>query len=368
MTQMSFGDAECAGKRKRTRREKFLAEMDKVVPWSALLALVEPAYPKAGRGRHPYPLETMLRIHLLQNWYGFSDPAMEEALYEIAPLRQFARLTLTRAIPDETTLLNFRHLLEANDLARKLFEAINTDLIRKGLLLKQGTIVDATIVAAPSSTKNKDKQRDPEMRQTKQGNQWYFGMKAHIGVDAESGLVHTATTTAANAADVTQVEALLHGEKKFVHGDAGYIGADKRLSRKRIKWRIAAKRGRIKAMHDSPLKTAIQELETLKAKIRARVEHPFRVLKKEWGFEKVRFKGLAKNTAHVITLFALSNLWMVRSKLLDDAGNLRPQFASSGNNERKLCRIDAIFKNRTMKPTEISCRDHTRLNDAWRAA
>jgi len=328
MSQMSFGDAEYANKRKRTRRETFLAEMEQVVPWTALVALIEPLYPKAGRGRHPYPLETMLRIHLLQNWYGFSDPAMEEALYEIAPLRQFAQLTLIGAIPDETTLLNFRHLLEANALAPKLFAAVNADLTRKGLLLRQGTIVDATIIAAPSSTKNKAKQRDPEMHQTKKGNQWYFGMKAHIGVDAESGLVHTVTTTAANAADVTEIEALLHGKEKSVHADAGYIGADKRVARKRIKWRIAAKRGKIKAMVDSPLKTAMQELETAKAKIRAFVEHPFRVVKKQFGFEKVRFKGLAKNTAQVITLFALSNLWMVRKKLLAMAGELRPQLAS----------------------------------------
>ena len=327
MSQMSFGDAEYAGKRKRTRRETLLAEMEQVVPWAALVALIEPSYPKAGRGRHPYPLETMLRIHLLQNWYGFSDPAMEEALYEIAPLRQFAQLTLIGAIPDETTLLNFRHLLEANALAPKLFAAVNADLTRKGLLLRQGTIVDATIIAAPSSTKNKDKQRDPEMHQTKKGNQWYFGMKAHIGVDAESGLVHTVTTTAANAADVTEIEALLHGKEKTVHADAGYIGANKRVTRKRIKWRIAAKRGKIKSMVDSPLKTAMQELETLKAKIRAIVEHPFRVVKKQFGFEKVRFKGLAKNTAQVITLFALSNLWMVRKKLLAMAGQLRPQLA-----------------------------------------
>ncbi len=328
MSQMSFGDAEYAGKKKRTRREVFLAEMDKVVPWTALLALIEPAYPKAGRGRPPYALETMLRIHLMQNWFGFSDPAMEEALYEIAPVRQFAHLSLTRAIPDETTLLNFRHLLEANDLAPRILQVVNADLCRKGLMLKRGTMVDATIIAAPSSTKNADNARDPEMHQTKKGNQWFFGMKAHIGADVDSGLVHTVTTTAANVADVTQTEALLHGKEKVVHADAGYTGADKRVARKRIQWRIAAKRGKIKAMNDGPLKTAIQELETLKARVRARVEHPFRVIKRQFGFVKVRFKGLAKNTAQVITLFALSNLWMARKQLMAMTGSLRPQFGN----------------------------------------
>ena len=326
MSQMSFGDAEYAGKRKQTRREMFLSEMEQVVPWRSLVALIEPHYPKAGQGRRPYPLETMLRIHLMQNWFGFSDPAMEEALYEIAPVRQFARLTLTKAIPDETTMLNFRHLLEANELAPKVLQVVNADLCRRGLMLKRGTIVDATIIAAPSSTKNADGERDPEMHQTKKGNQWHFGMKAHIGVDAASGLVHTVTTTAANAADVTQVEALLHGKEKVVHADAGYIGADKRVQSKRIEWHIAEKRGKVMAMKPSRLKRAMEELETLKARVRARVEHPFRVVKRQFGFVKVRFKGLAKNTAQVLTLFALANLWMARKQLLTMTGQLRPQF------------------------------------------
>lgn len=326
MTQMSFSDAEYAGKRKRTRREAFLGEMDKVVPWPALLALIEPCYPKAGRGRHPYPLQTMLRIHLMQNWFGFSDPAMEEALYENTPMRQFARLTQTRAIPDETTLLNFRHLLEANELASKIFEAVNADLASKGLLLKRGTIIDATIISAPSSTKNADGERDPEMHQTKKGNQWYFGMKAHIGVDVETGIVHTVTGTAANVADVTQTAALLHGEEQVVHADAGYTGAEKRVEKEGIDWLIAEKRGKIKRMKASELKTAMQEFETLKARIRARVEHPFRVIKQQFGFVKVRFKGLAKNTAQVVTLFALSNLWQARHRLLALTGEVRPAF------------------------------------------
>ena len=330
MSQMSFGDSEYAGKKKRTRREVFLAEMDKVVPWKALLALIEPAYPKAGRGRPPYALETMLRIHLMQNWFGFSDPAMEEALYEIAPVRQFAHLSLTRAIPDETTILNFRHLLEAHDLAPKLLQCVNGHLCDRGLLLKRGTMVDATIIAAPSSTKNADNERDPEMHQTKKGNQWYFGMKAHIGVDVDSGLVHTVTTTPANASDVAQVADLLHGKEEVVHADAGYTGAEKRVKRKRIKWHIAAKRSVVKKIKRARLKRATEKLETLKAKMRARVEHPFRVVKRQFGFMKVRFKGMAKNTAQVITLFALSNLWMARKQLLAMTGSLRPQFGNCG--------------------------------------
>lgn len=222
MTQLTFSDAEYAGKRKQTRREVFLAEMEQVVPWSALLALIEPHYPKAGRGRRPYRLATMLRIHFLQQWYGLSDPAMEEALYEIASLRQFARLSLLEAIPDETTLLNFRHLLERHGLAAKMLVVVNAHLARRGLLLRQGTIVDATIIHAPSSTKNSTGTRDPEMHQVKKGNQWFFGLKAHIGVDRHSGLVHTVVTTAANVADVTQTHALLHGKEKTVFADAGY--------------------------------------------------------------------------------------------------------------------------------------------------
>jgi IS5 family transposase len=325
MTQMSFSDAEYAGKRKQTRRELFLEEMERVVPWEALLALIEPVYPKAGKGRRPYPITTMLRIHLLQNWFGYSDPAMEEALYEVAPLRRFAGLSLTRgSVPDETTILNFRHLLEIHDLAPKVLAAINSYLTDKGLLLRQGTIVDATIIHAPSSTKNAAKARDPEMHQTRKGQQWYFGMKAHIGVDVESGLVHTVTTTAANVADVAEVAELLHGKEKSVYADAGYIGAENRAPKRGRKWRIAAKRGRIKAMPESELKEATKHLEYLKAAVRSKVEHPFRVVKRQFGYQKVRFKGLAKNTTQILTLFALSNLWMMRRTLLTPVGEVRP--------------------------------------------
>lgn len=326
MDQMSFSEAEYAGKRKKTRRAVLLQEMDKVVPWQPLMALIEPWYPKAGKGRRPYPLRTMLRIHLMQNWFGYSDPAMEEALYDVAPLRTFAGLSLARgSVPDETTILNFRRLLETHDLASRLLEAVNTHLGAHGLLLRNGTIVDATIIHAPSSTKNADKARDPDMHQTRKGNQWYFGMKAHIGVDVESGLVHTVTTTPANVADVVEVDKLLHGKEKSVHADAGYLGADKRVTKnKRMQWHIAAKRGKLKAMAECELKEAIKELEHIKAAIRAKVEHPFRVVKRQFGYTKVRFRGLAKNTAQVMTLFALSNLWMVRRRLLANAGELCP--------------------------------------------
>lgn len=323
--QSSFGDAEFAGKRKRTRREAFLAEMEQVVPWSRLEALIEPHYPKAGRGRHPYPLATMLRVHLMQNWFGFSDPGMEEALYEITPLRQFAKLSLLGAIPDETTILNFRRLLEAHGLAQAMLESINTDLQTKGLLLKRGSMVDATIIAAPSSTKNKTGERDPEMHQTRKGQQWYFGMKAHIGADLESGLVHTVTTTAANVADVSEVDKLLHGAETLAFADAGYVGAEKRVKQTKLRWEIARRRGEVKRLPEGAVKDAAKAVEKLKAQVRARVEHPFRVIKRQFGYVKTRFRGLAKNTAQVITLFALANLWMARKALLKEpTGEVRP--------------------------------------------
>ena len=323
MNQISFADAEYAGKRKKTRREVFLEEMELVVPWKALLKLIEPHYPVAGRGRRPYPLESILRVHLMQNWFALSDPAMEEALYEIASLRTFARLSLTEAIPDETTILNFRHLLEESDLAEDILKLVNAHLARKGLLLKRGSIVDATIIAAPSSTKNSSGKRDPEMHQTQKGNQWHFGMKAHIAVDADSGLVHTVTTTAANESDVGQIADLLHGKEEQVWADSGYRGAAKRVARDDLQWHIAGRPSDIAKLPDGRAKERIQKQEHSKASVRAKVEHPFRVIKRQFGLTKVRFKGLAKNTAHVVTLFALSNLWMARKKLMAMMGEVR---------------------------------------------
>ncbi len=325
MKQMTFADAEYAGKRKQTRKELFLIEMDQVVPWKGLIALIEPHYPKGEGGRPAYQLMAMLRVHLMQNWFGYSDPAMEEALYETTILRQFAGLSLER-IPDETTILNFRRLLEKHELAAGILAVINGYLGDRGLSLRQGTIVDATLIHAPSSTKNKDGKRDPEMHQTKKGNQYYFGMKAHIGADTESGLVHSVVGTAANVADVTQVDKLLHGKENMVGADAGYTGVEKRPEHegREVIWQIAARRSTYKKLSKrSALYKAKRKIEKSKAQVRAKVEHPFRVIKRQFGYVKTRFRGLAKNTAQLVTLFALSNLWMARRHLLTNAGEVR---------------------------------------------
>lgn len=327
MKQMTFADAEYAGKRKQTRKELFLIEMDQVVPWKGLIALIEPHYPKGEGGRPAYPLMAMLRVHLMQNWFGYSDPAMEEALYETTILRQFAGLSLER-IPDETTILNFRRLLEKHELAAGILAVINGYLGDRGLSLRQGTIVDATLINAPSSTKNKDGKRDPEMHPTKKGNQYYFGMKAHIGVDDESGLVHSVVGTAANVADVTQVDKLLHGKENMVGADAGYTGVEKRPEHegREVIWQIAARRSTYNTLSKrSALYKAKRKIEKAKAQVRAKVEHPFRVIKRQFGYVKTRFRGLAKNTAQLVTLFALSNLWMARRHLLANAGEVRLQ-------------------------------------------
>jgi transposase, IS5 family len=247
--QGSFSQAEYAGKKKQTRRDKFLAEMEAVVPWPRLVERLAPLYPKGEGGRPPVPLERMLRVHFLQQWYALADQAREEALYDSQAMRGFAGIDLAvETVPDETTILNFRHWLERHDLSRGLFDEVGAMLEERGLLMRQGTIVDATIIAAPSSTKNKEKARDPDMHQTKKGNQWHFGMKAHIGVDVASGLVHTVTGTAANEADITQTAALLPGEEDDVFGDAGYTGADKRpaLADRDVSCNIAIKRSIIK--------------------------------------------------------------------------------------------------------------------------
>jgi IS5 family transposase len=325
MKQMTFADAEYASKRKQTRKELFLIEMDRVVPWKGLIALIESHYPKGEGGRLAYPLMAMLRVHLMQNWFGYSDPAMEEALYETTILRQFAGLSLER-IPDETTILNFRRLLEKHELAAGILAVINGYLGDRGLSLRQGTIVDATLINAPSSTKNKDGKRDPEMHQTKKGQQYYFGMKAHIGVDVESGLVHSVVGTAANVADVTQVDKLLHGDENMVGADAGYTGVEKRPEHegREVIWQIAARRSTYKKLGKrSALYKAKRKIEKAKAQVRAKVEHPFRVIKRQFGYVKTRFRGLAKNTAQLVTLFALSNLWMARRHLLTNAGEVR---------------------------------------------
>ncbi|TWQ09091.1 IS5 family transposase [Xanthomonas vasicola] len=324
--QLTFGDAEGLGKRKQTRREIFLAEMEQVIPWQQLLGLIAPHYPVSGRpGRQPYALATMLRIHLLQQWYALSDPAMEEALHEIPNLWRFAQLGGLDDIPDATTILNFRRLLETHGLAARMLEAVNAHLARTGQSLRSGTIVDATLIAAPSSTKNADHARDPEMHQTKKGNQWYFGMKAHIGVDEFSGLVHHVHCTAANVADVTVMHTLLHGKEDSVFGDSGDTGADKReeLQDCEAAFFIAARPSTIQGIGNNRERARQQRWEHFKASVRAKVEHPFRVIKRQFGYTKVRYRGLAKNTAHVLTLFALSNLWMKRKQLLPAMGSVR---------------------------------------------
>lgn len=328
MKQLSLAETGFLPRRgKVTRKAEFLAEMNLVVPWARLEALIEPVYPKAGRGRRPTPLSVMLRIHFMQHWFGYSDPAMEEALHDMPILRQFAGLdAFEDAMPDETTILKFRHLLEANSLAVAILAEVNGELADKGLWMKRGTVVDATLIAAPSSTKNEEGKRDPEMHQTKKGNQWHFGMKAHIGVDADSGLVHTVVGTAANVNDVTQAQSLLHGEETEAHGDAGYQGAEKRPEAQgKAKWNIAMRPGKRRALDKTQESNAIiDEIERLKASIRAKVEHPFRVIKRQFGFTKVRYRGLKKNTAALMTMFALSNLWMVRRRLLAMTAEVRP--------------------------------------------
>ena len=319
MQQISFSQMEYAGKKRVTRRERFLGEMERVVPWSALLEVLEPYYPKGKRGRPPIGLERMLRVYFIQQWYGLSDEGVEDAITDSQALRRFVGIDLSREdAPDATTLLQFRRLLETHRLTEKLFSCINGQLAAQGLLLKEGTIADATILSAPSSTKNREKARDPEMHQTKKGNQYYFGMKAHIGADSQSGLVHTVTGTAAHVADITETEKLLHGEERVVFLDAGYTGIEKRaeVKEKKVKWLVAMKRGKLKAMPEDRLKTLTGQLERAKASVRAKVEHAFHVLKNLFHYRKVRYKGLFKNTVQLHMLFGLVNLVLVKKKRL----------------------------------------------------
>lgn len=311
--QTSFAHAEFSAKKKQTRRERFLARMQEVIAWAQLLAVIAPHYPKGERGRPPIGLERMLRVYFLQQWYGLADEALEDALYDSQAMQRFAGIELdAEGVPDATTLLKFRRLLETHDLCKALFTAINADLAARGLLLREGTLVDATLIAAPSSTKNEKRERDPEMHQTKKGNQWYFGLKAHIGTDRDSKLVHTVVVTAANVADITKTAELLHGEERQVHADAGYTGVEKRpeivaLARP-IDWQIACKRGLIKALAEGAQKEAIKAVEHAKASVRAFVEHPFHIVKNLFRHRKTRYRGLAKNAHQLLALFALANV------------------------------------------------------------
>jgi IS5 family transposase len=320
MSQRSFASAEYALKKKRTRREQFLADMERVVPWARLIALIEPLYPTSGRvGRQPIGVPRMLRMYCLQQWYSLADEALEDAIYDSQALRDFVGIDLSReSVPDATTLLKFRRLLLDNDLTKALFDEINAHLAEQGLLMRSGTIVDATIMAAPSSTKNAKGERDPEMHQTKKGNQWHFGMKAHIGVDAESGLVHSVISTAANVNDVTQAGALLHGKEEAAFGDAGYRGVEKREEAKGPRWHVAIQPSKRRALDPNrKWDRLLEKAEKLKASVRAKVEHPFHVVKNLFRHRKVRYKGLAKNHGHLLTLFGLANLVIAKRSLLD---------------------------------------------------
>ena len=303
---------------KKTRKREFLEQMEQVVPWSALVELIAPYYPEGKTGRPPFCLQTMLRIHFMQQWFTLSDPGMEEAFFDTPLYREFAQLDEFARMPDESTILRFRHRLEKHKLASQILATVNELLSQRGLLLKAGTVVDATLIAAPTSTKNKDKARDPEMHSSKKGNQWYFGMKAHIGVDADAGLVHTVRGTSGHVSDIAEANALLHGQEAVVFGDAGYQGVEKRPDANAdVAWHVAMRPGKRKALDKSkPIDALVDKIEKLKAGVRAKVEHPFRVIKRQFGFVKVRYRGLRKNTAQLVTLFALSNLWMVRGKLM----------------------------------------------------
>ena len=307
---------------KKTRKREFLEDMERVVPWTVLVQIVAPHYPRAKTGRPPFGIETMLRIHYLQQWFGLSDPAMEEALHDVPLYREFAKLDAVAArLPDETTILRFRHLLERHNLAVDMLRVVNDILQAKGLMMRTGTAVDATLISAPSSTKNADGERDPDMKQTRKGNNWYFGMKAHIGVDAQSGLVHTVAGTAANVNDLNMAGQLLHGDEEVAFGDAGYQGVHKRAEAQGPTWHVAMRPGKRRQLN--PFLGAdfvAEQVEKLKASVRAKVEHPFRVVKRQFGFTKVRYRGLAKNTAQIVTLFALSNLWMARRRLMVASG------------------------------------------------
>ena len=308
-TQLTFADLALVVK--PTRRAQFLAEMDRVIPWTTMLDLIAPHYPApAGAGRRPMPLGTMLRIYFLQQWFNLSDPGAEEALHDSRAMAHFVGLVPgVEAIPDETTICKFRHRLEAHDLPAKLFAAVGDLLEAKGLLIRSGTIVDATIIDAPSSTKNAARARDPEMRSTKKGNQWYFGMKIHIGTDTQ-GLVHSLTTTDAAVADITQVDELLHGTERTLYGDKAYWkDADRTLWTDEGGCYRVQRRGK-------ELSPRWDRLNLARSRIRAMVEHPFLVVKRLWGFTKVRYRGLAKNTARAYTAFALANLYRVRHRLL----------------------------------------------------
>lgn len=322
--QSSFTDIEYGGRRRVSRREGFLKLMDATIPWSAWVESIAPHYyaDRPGkRGRKAKPVETMLRMYLLQVWFSLSDEGVEDAIYDSYAMRRFMRLDFAaEQVPDATTLLHFRHLLEAHDLGEKLLAQQQELFEREGWIMRGGSIVDATIIAAPSSTKNQTGTRDPEMHQTKKGNQWYFGMKAHIGVDAGTGYVHSVAVTAANVHDLDEAAGLVRNDDEVVYADAGYQGIEKRpevagdelLSG--VLWQVAPRKGRLKAMHEHD-----RAVESRKASVRAKVEHPFLIVKRDFGFAKTRYRGIAKNRHHLQMLFASAN-WLMRARAVALAG------------------------------------------------
>ena len=311
--QRTFASMAWNQKGKVTRRERFLAEMDAVIPWGRLMARIEPHYPKARAGRQPLGLEKMLRIYFLQQWFNLSDPQAEDAIYDSESMRRFARVELSEdVVPDETTILRFRHLLEEHHLTAAIFAEVRELLEQRRLLLKSGTIVDATIIAAPSSTKNASEARDPEMKQTRQGKSWHFGMKLHVGTDRR-GIVHTVLATNAAAADITQLPNLLHGQEREVYGDQAYW---KEADRAAFEARGVRYRMNRRAKGKTPLAERWRKINRARSRTRARGEHAFRVIKQLWGFAKVRYRGLSKNLARAQTMFALANLYQLRRQLL----------------------------------------------------
>ena len=314
MGQPTFAALAYANKKKKTRREQFLEEMNLVVPWMNLLQVVEPHYPKAGQGRPPLGMEKMLRIYFMQQWFNLSDPGMEDALYDMESLRRFAGIELgADEVPDETTILNFRHLLERHQLTQKLFQQVNHHLAQRGLLMREGTIVDATIITAPRSRKNANGQQDPEMSSTRKGTDWFFGHKLHVGTDSVCGLAHSAVVTTAKVHDSRILSQLLHGQETVLYGDTAYVGRTRKsfYERRGVQWRVQ-RRAPMKA----PLREADRVWNREQNKVRAKVEHIFQVIKHLWGHRKVRYRGLAKNAAQCFSLLALANLYLVRKKLL----------------------------------------------------
>lgn len=317
MAQKTFSDMEYENRRKKTKRDEFLEIMEEIIPWDEWVSFIEPHYPKGGRGRPPLGIEKMLRMYLLQVWFNLADEAVEDAIYDSYAMRKFMGINfMEEQVPDATTLLKFRHLLEDHQIGKVFFDAIKHCLDKAGHMMRGGTIVDATLIAAPSSTKNQTGQRDPEMHQTKKGNEWHFGMKCHIGVDAGTGYVHTVEVTSANVHDIEMAENLIRDDDTSFYGDAGYTGIEKRSEIKNdphkstINYHVNIRPGKMRGMPEGPAKEFIRNEEYQKSSVRSKVEHPFQIIKNRFGYRKVAYRGLRKNHNRLYMLFASVNLWM----------------------------------------------------------